>query len=161
MKQTKLTRKELIKRLDRIRQTYARYDGAKKKNGAWVNACVTCGTVFPCSKANGGHFIPRACYPLRWDLKNVNCQCVRCNLYKNGAYLEYSQWFIEKYGQKTFELYVNKYRDWQTGKIPALKITELRELYDFWLAKGWELEEKVGTLFPKSWKPTGPDFIDL
>ena len=155
----KLTRKEIIKRLDKLRQTYARYEGAKKKNGTWVNTCVTCGAVLPCNKMNGGHFIPRACYPLRWDIKNVHCQCVRCNLYKNGAYLEYSQWFINEYGQKTFDLYVNKHREWQTGKTPALKMEELRELYDLWLEKGRELKQKTGPLFPKSWEPFGPDFL--
>lgn len=155
----KLTRRDIIKRLDRLRQTYARYEGAKKKNGTWVNTCVTCGAVLPCDKTNGGHMIPRACYPLRWDEKNVHCQCVRCNLYKNGAYLEYSQWFIKKYGQKTFDEYVNKYRAWQTGKVPTQKIDELRAEYDYWLAKGRELEQKIGPTFPKTWVSFGPDFI--
>lgn len=154
-----LTRKELIKRLDRLRQTCARYEGAKKKKGVWYNTCVTCGAVLPCEKTNGGHFCPRACYPLRWDDKNVHCQCVRCNLYKNGAYIEYSQWFIDKYGQKVFDDYVNTYKDWQQGKLPSLKINELRELYDRWLKIGRELEEKIGPTFPASWKPEGPVFI--
>lgn len=48
----KLTRRDIIKRLDRLRQTYARYEGAKKKNGTWVNTCVTCGAVLPCDKTN-------------------------------------------------------------------------------------------------------------
>lgn len=155
----KLDRKALVKRLDKIRQTIARYEDARKKNGTWVNTCVTCGKLVACDKANGGHFIPRACQPLRWDEKNVHCQCVHCNLYKNGAYIEYSQWFIDKYGQKEFDNYVEKYRNWQQGKIPAYKMDELRELYDFWLEKGRELEEKVGPLFPKTWKSFGPDFI--
>lgn len=38
-----LTRKELIKRLDCLRQTYARYEGARKRGGKWWNKCVTCG----------------------------------------------------------------------------------------------------------------------
>lgn len=154
-----VTRKEIIKRLDRLRQTYARYEGAKKKNGIWVNTCVTCGAVFPCDKTNGGHFCSRSCYPLRWDEKNVHCQCVRCNLYKNGAYIEYSQWFIKKYGEETFNRYVDVYRKWQQGKLPALKINELRELHDFWLAKGRELEQKIGPTFPKSWEPLNDPYI--
>lgn len=157
----KLDRKTLIKRLDTLRQTYARYEGAKKKNGTWVNSCVSCGAVFPCDKMNGGHFISRACYPLRWDERNVHCQCVRCNLYRNGAYLEYSQWFIKKYGQKLFDQYVDKYKEWQTGKHPALKMDQLRVLYDDWLDKGRELEKKVGPLFPKSWEKTGPEFFKI
>lgn len=85
--------------------------------------------------------------------------CVRCNLYKNGAYIEYSQWFIKKYGEETFNRYVDTYRKWQQGKLPALKINELRELHDFWLAKGRELEQKIGPTFPKSWEPLNDPYI--
>lgn len=155
----KLTRKELIKRLDRLRQTYARYEGAKKKNGEWYNTCVTCGKTVLCKEANGGHFCGRACYPLRWDEKNVHCQCVRCNLYNNGSYIEYSQWFINKYGKETFDRYVETFRKWKAGKIPATKIDELRDTYDFWLKKGRELEKKIGPTFPKSWATCGPEYL--
>ena len=155
----KIDRKTIIKRLDKLRQTCARYEGAKKKNGVWINTCVTCRKPVPCDKANGGHFIPRACYPLRWDEKNVHCQCVHCNLYNNGAYLEYSQWFLEKNGPSCFERYVNTLRDWKAGKLPTVKMEELKSIYDYWLAKGRELEKKVGPLFPKTWEPFGPDFL--
>lgn len=155
-----LNRKELMKRLDRLRQTYARYENAKKKNGVWMNTCVTCGRPIRCDKANGGHFIGRGCIPLRWDKRNVHCQCPGCNLYRNGAYIEYSQWFINEYGQDVFDIYVNKYKSWKQGKLPALTMPELRELYNYWLKEGRELEKKVGQLFPKTWAPTAPDFIE-
>lgn len=156
-----LTRKELIKRCDRLRQTYARYDGAKKKKGQWVNTCVTCGAELPCNKTNGGHFIPRACYPLRWDEKNVHCQCVRCNLYKNGAYIEYSLWFSKTYGFETFNKYTELYKQWQTGKIKTTKMDELKLIYDDLLKKGRALEKKVGEqLFPKTWEPFGPEYLE-
>lgn len=155
-----ISRKELIKRCDRLRQTYARYDGAKKVKGEWRNTCVTCGKVVACDKANGGHFVGRTCLPLRWDERNVHCQCVHCNLYKNGAYLEYSQWFIQEYGEKMFNSYVDKYKQWQAGKIPTLKIGEIRDIYDYWLKKGRELEEKIGTTFPKTWELFGPEFLE-
>lgn len=156
----KLDRKALISRLDKLRQTYARYDGAKKRGGIWLNHCVTCGRVLPCDKQNGGHFIPRGCQPLRWDKKNVNCQCPSCNLWKNGSYLEYSQWFIKKYGQEEFDKYVNLYRDWRIGKIRPYKMDELRGQYDYWLKKGRELEKKVGPLFPRTWVEFGPEFLE-
>lgn len=157
----KLDRKTLIKRCDRLRQTMARYEGAKKKNGMWVNSCITCGQTVRCDKANGGHFVSRSCLPLRWDEKNVHCQCVRCNLYRNGAYIEYSQWFINRYGQDTFDRYVNTYKEWQVGKVEALRIDEIREIYDKLLKEGRELEKKIGrTLFPKTWTTFGPNFIE-
>lgn len=161
MKSKTLDRKTLIKRCDTLRQTIARYDGAKRKGGKWLNKCVTCGSTVECSKANGGHFCGRACYPLRWDKRNVHCQCVRCNLYKNGAYIEYSQWFINEYGKNMFDLYVNKYKDWQAGKISAYKIAEIRDIYDELLREGRELEERTQLkLFPKSWESFGPYFIE-
>lgn len=157
----KLDRKTLIKRCDRLRQTMARYEGAKKKGGEWINQCVTCGQTVRVDKANGGHFVSRTCLPLRWDKKNVHCQCVRCNLYRNGAYLEYSQWFIAHYGQDTFDNYVNTYKSWQSGKISALRIDEIRSIYDDLLKEGRELEKKVGReLFPRTWTAFGPDFIE-
>lgn len=156
----KINRKDLIKRCDRLRQTIARYEGAKKKGGVWVNKCVSCGQTVRCDKANGGHFISRTCYPLRWDKKNVHCQCVQCNLYRNGAYLEYSQWFIQQYGQETFDRYVNDYRKWRAGKMSSLRIDEIRTIYDTLLREGRELEKKVGTLFPKSWETFEPTFIE-
>lgn len=118
-----------------------------------MNHCVSCGRVVLCSKANGGHLCGRACYPLRWDEKNVNCQDVYCNLYRNGAYVEYSQWFIKKYGLDTFNQYVDKYTRWKQGKIPAYTINELRDIYNEWLKKGRKLEKKIGPLFPKTWAP--------
>ena len=156
----KLDRKDLIKRCDKLRQTIARFEGARKRGGIWLNSCVTCGQVLRCDKANGGHFIPRGCMPLRWDEKNVHCQCVACNLWKNGSYIEYSQWFLKQYGEQIFDRYVDTYRKWRTGKIPALKIGELRLVYDRLLKQGRELEKKVGPLFPKTWDFFGPDFIE-
>lgn len=157
----KLDRKALIKRCDRLRQTIARYSGAKKKGGVWYNTCVTCGKTVRCDKANGGHFIPRACYPLRWDRLNVNCQCVACNLYKNGAYIEYSKWFLDKYGKVKFDTYVERYQDWRAGKTSAIKMAELKVIYDELLTEGRLLEKKLKLdLFPKTWVSFGPDFIE-
>lgn len=157
----KLTRKEIINRTDRLRQTYARYEGAFKRKGIWLNTCVTCGQVLPCDKTNGGHFIPRGCMPYRWDEKNVHCQCVACNLWKNGSYIEYSQWFMKKYGEDTFDRYVETYRKWRIGKMPALKIDEIKAYYNFWLTKCRQLEKKTSLqLFPKSWEPFGEVYLD-
>lgn len=157
----KITRKELTRRLDQLRQTCARYEGAKKVKGEWVNTCVTCGKTLPCNKQSGGHFIGRGCHPLRWDEKNVHCQCNGCNMFRNGAYIEYSQWFIKRYGLDTFNKYVDTYERWKAGKIPAFKMNELQQIYDYWLKEGRELEKKIGEKkFPASWDFFGEDYLD-
>lgn len=156
-----ITRSALIKRMDRLRQTIARYEGAYKKGGRWYNTCVTCGKEIECEKANGGHFLSRTCQLYRWDEKNVHCQCVGCNLYRNGAYIEYSQWFIKKYGQKVFDKYVNDFKRHKQGKIPPYKLDELKTIYDYWLLKGRELEKKTKLeLFPKTWTYFGEQYLD-
>lgn len=154
-----LKRQELIKRIDRLFQACRRYDGAWKKNGQWYNRCVTSGMVLPIEKIQAGHWIPRGCYATRWDPTNCNPQSAHDNLYKSGAYIEYSHWYIEKYGMEKYEQMIQTYNLHKQGKIPAYKMDELREKYDFWLEKGRKLEKKVGPLFPKTWEKFGPDFI--
>lgn len=156
-----LTRSQLIKRIDRLFQTVRRYDGAWKKNGMWYNKCVTSGMALPMSKIQAGHWIPRAVYATRWDPTNCNPQSAHDNLYKNGAYIEYSHWYIQKYGQDKYEQMIATYERHKQGKIPAFKMSELKEIHDKWLAEGRKLERKTGLeLFPKSWSPFGPDFIE-
>lgn len=155
----KLTRSELIKRIDRLFQACRRYDGAWKKGGKWYNRCVTSGMVLPIEKIQAGHWIPRGCYATRWDPTNCNPQSAHDNLYKSGAYIEYSHWYIEKYGMEKYEQMIQTYNLHKQGKIPAYKMDELRELYDYWLKKGRELEKKTGPMFPKTWGTFGPDFI--
>lgn len=155
-----MTRQELIKRIDRLFQACRRYDGARKKGGVWYNKCVTSGMVLPMSKIQAGHFIPRGCYATRWDPTNCNPQSAHDNLYKSGAYIEYSKWYIDKYGMDAYERILEKYNQHKQGKIPPYTMQELRDLHDHWLKEGRKLEKKVGPLFPKTWKPFGPDFLE-
>ena len=155
-----LKRQELIKRIDRLFQACRRYDGAWKKHGKWYNRCVTSGKVLPIEQIQAGHWIPRGCYATRWEPTNCNPQSAHDNLYKSGAYIEYSHWYIEKYGMEQYEQMIQIYNLHKQEKIPAFKMSELREKYDYWLEKGRELEKKVGALFPKSWVSFGPDFIE-
>ena len=147
----KISRSELIKRIDKCFQSCRRYDGAFLKNGEWYNTCVTSGMVLPMSKIQAGHFIPRGCYATRWNPTNCNPQSAHDNLYKSGAYIEYSHWYLEKYGREKYEELIATYERHKTGKIPAFKMNELKEIYNKWLKEGRELEKKIGPLFPKSW----------
>lgn len=154
-----LSRQELIKRIDRCFQTCRRYDGAWKKNGEWYNKCVTSGMILPISKIQAGHWIPRGCYATRWEPTNCNPQSAHDNLYKNGAYIEYSHWYLNKYGKEQYEKMIDTYERHKQGKIPAFKMDELREIYDKWLRECRKLEQKIGPTIPKSWVSFGPDFI--
>ena len=151
-----LKRKDMEKRLDKLAQTVSKWKGAWYRDGKWWNKCITCGRIVPMEGKNagqGGHFFPRGVKNLRWDKLNINCQDAYCNLYKNGAYIEYSKWFIETYGVDTFSEYMEKYESYKRGDFKGYKVGEVAEIYNYWLKKGRELEEKVGhQLFPKTWK---------
>lgn len=156
-----MKRADLIKRIDKLFQFCRRYDGAFKKNGEWYNTCVTSGQVLPMSKIQAGHWIPRAVYATRWNPKNCNPQSAHDNLYKNGAYIEYSHWFIKKYGMKEYEKMLDIYERHKQGKIPAFKMNELQQIYDYWLKESRELEKKIGEKkFPASWDFFGEDYLD-
>lgn len=149
-----LNRKDLRNRCDKLCQTCCRYKGAFQDNdGVWFNRCVTCGAYRMMNQLDGGHFIPRGCYPTRWNIDNVWPQCTFCNRYKNGAYIEYSKWVIDNLGKDKWNELLDKYNGHKCGDIKPFTIVELREIYNGWLDKGRELEEKINLkLFPKGWK---------
>lgn len=157
-----LTRSELIKRIDRLFQTCRRYDGAWKKNGIWYNKCVTSGQTLPLTKMDAGHWIPRGCYATRWNPTNCNPQSKHDNCFRNGAYIEYSNWYLKTYGKEKYEQMIDTYERHKQGKIPPFKMPELKRIYDEWLEEGRKLEKKTGLeLFPKSWQPFGEDYIEI
>ncbi len=67
----------------------------RKRDGG---RCITCGKVQEWKYTDAGHYIPRDCLKLRYDERNVNCQCKVCNVFKKGNYHIYSLKMIEKYG---------------------------------------------------------------
>lgn len=60
--------------------------------------CFTCGCVKDWKQQQNGHYVSRGCLPLRYREDNCHCQCVACNVFKNGNYTVYSLKMIEKYG---------------------------------------------------------------
>ena len=141
-------------RMDRLAQTVSRCKGMKKINGVWASQCVTCGKWGPCFGAGahqGGHFIPRGCRITRWEPMNIWPQCIACNNYRDGAYIEYSHWMMKNHPE-VYDGVIALYDQHKRGAAPKLSVIEKRALYNSWLKKGRGLEKKIGrTIFPKSW----------
>lgn len=156
----KPTKRELSKRLDALCQTAARYRGAWRTNNGIVNRCVSCGKVYKVGGqggCQGGHLWGRMCIPLRWEEKNVNCQCVNCNCFLHGNEREYAKWFIATYGQGVYDQMDNIAAAWKRGEVKPYTIIEMCALYNSWLKKGRELEELTSLkLFPKTW-----DYVNM
>lgn len=85
---------KLKKDLDTVFSRYIR-----QKYG---NLCYTCGRegIMQC-----GHFISRTYLSTRWDEDNCRPQCVGCNIYGNGKFLDFEDHLIQDLGiQKVNEI---------------------------------------------------------
>lgn len=151
----KPTLKEIEKRLDTLVQTVQRCESFKMKAGVPYSKCVTCGKIVNCFGKNcmqGGHFIPRGCRITRWEADNVHPQCTRCNGFMGGAYIEYGNYMINRYGKEKYDSIIALYNLHKNGRAHRLTPIEKYSLYNSWLHKGRVLEEKTGMkIFPKSW----------
>lgn len=100
MSRKKLTTTALVKKLDRVFSKFIRMRGADR---CGTVECVTCGKVAHYSEVHAGHFVKRQHMSLRFDPRNVQVQCVKCNLFMGGAQDEYAAWIIKNYGNEVFE----------------------------------------------------------
>lgn len=91
----KLNRSKLVKKLDAVFSQYVRLHYSNK-NG--ICECYTCWEKLPRKKIQNGHFISRGNYKYRWDINNCRPQCMWCNIFKHGNYIEYTTRMIDEYG---------------------------------------------------------------
>ena len=66
--------------------------------------CISCGEPVFWKKADAGHFIKRQHKSLRFDEKNVNGQCRKCNWLLQGNDINYAKGLEKKYGSGIIEL---------------------------------------------------------
>ncbi len=96
----KTSRRELIKRLDRIFSMYIRL---KYSTGGMVR-CYTCGRWYPIEQMTVGHFIKRQFSGVRYDERNVKPQCRRCNYFLQGNDVEFERRLKQEYGDHIIDL---------------------------------------------------------
>lgn len=93
-------RGELKKKLDKVFSRWIRSrDGGK---------CFTCKKVGTIETMQAGHYISRSVLSLRWDERNVNCQCMPCNIWKHGALDVYALNLQLKYGDGILKEFAQK-----------------------------------------------------
>jgi len=124
--------KRLKDKLDKIVSKYIRL----RDKGI----CYTCGKEDDPKRQHAGHYVKRSCMRLRWDERNINCQCPRCNLFLGGNMDEYALHLQKDYGEEIL-------KDLNRQKHLPVKIWKIRELEelleDYKLKlKEYELENK-------------------
>ena len=117
------SRSKLTKELDaifsqRIRHKYC-------INGLVV--CYTCWVKKLIKEMQNWHFITRTCMLLRRDPNNCRPQCVWCNVYKSGNYIEYTRRMIEEVWIEE----VDRLRDLKTT-IKKRTLDEIEEMIEYY-----------------------------
>lgn len=94
MNKKKATKSQLIKKLDGVFSEYIR----RKYIVKGYCKCYTCWKRGHWKSMQNGHFITRSCKLLRRSEENCRVQCVWCNVFKNGNYIEYTRRMIDEVG---------------------------------------------------------------
>ena len=95
----KLTRSQLVKKLDVVFSQYIRLKDSKDG----IGTCVTCGKQDHWKNLQAGHFQSRKHYSTRWDERNVKIQCVGCNVYRYGEQYKFSLYLGKKKAQEMLD----------------------------------------------------------
>ena len=82
----KISRKNIVKRLDTIFSLYIRLRVANNE----MVECFTCGKISHYKKnMQCGHFQSRSSYSTRWDPNNCQVQCYGCNVMQQGRQYQF------------------------------------------------------------------------
>lgn len=99
-------------KLDAIFSKYIRWSHADY-NGYCT--CFTCGKVKEVKKIQNGHFIPRNILITRFDENNCRPQCVGCNMYGNGKFVDFRENLVKEIGEK-------KVKDMEASRFKTMKV---------------------------------------
>ncbi len=94
----KKTPKQKLK--DEADTAFSEYIRLKYADWRGYVACYTCGKTHFWAKdgMQNGHFVSRGSNTLRFSERNCRPQCVGCNVFKKGNYIEYTMRIIEEVG---------------------------------------------------------------
>jgi hypothetical protein len=98
----KLDRTTGLHALDRkLWRLFSQYIRARDCTSIGWGFCVTCGQAKPIAEMDAGHFVGRRHLATRFDERNVNAQCRRCNRFESGESYAYGKAIDAKYGPGT------------------------------------------------------------
>lgn len=92
--------------------------------------CFTCGDLLPKEELDAGHFRSRKYTSTRYNEKNVQLQCKKCNRFNGGEPYQFGIEIDKKYGEGTALELIKK--SFETKKFT---IDELKSLYEYYKGK--------------------------
>ena len=91
---------KLKKKLDKLFSEYIRRRNADHLGRV---KCFTCGDEKHWKEQQAGHFQSRSHHSTRWDEVNVQVQCVKCNMYRQGEQYKFGMYLDQRFGDGTAE----------------------------------------------------------
>ena len=82
---------------------FSKYIRLRESNDYGMAQCFTCGKVDYYKKLQNGHFQSRRHHYTRWNEKNCQVQCVKCNMFEQGEQYKFGLNLDAKYGLGTAE----------------------------------------------------------
>ena len=89
--------------------------------------CVTCRKPVFWKEAHAGHFVPGRTNAVLFHPEIVHPQCQVCNIWKGGAYHDYTLFMLDKYGREKVEEFLSLRR--QVKKYTRSDLEELIQQY--------------------------------
>ena len=96
---------KLKKKLDVLFSQYIRRRNADHLGRV---KCFTCGVEKHWKEQQAGHFQSRSHHSTRWDEVNVQVQCVKCNMYRQGEQYKFGMYLDQRFGDGTAEELENR-----------------------------------------------------
>lgn len=137
-KQKLKTKKDYIKEAQAAVNKYVRMRDIYKGYG-----CISCKKDYDGNKYNwdAGHLISRKNPKTRFNLWNINLQCVKCNRYGYGELLEYRSNLIARIGREKVNWIQDHFRDEHRFNIEYL--VRMKKIFN---KKARRLEKKIQDL---------------
>ena len=108
----KSEQQKLKEKLDAVFSKYIRWKHADN-NG--LCKCFTCGVIKEVKGIQNGHFIPRNILITRFDEDNCRPQCIGCNLYGNGKFVDFRENLVKELGEK-------KVKEMEASRFKVIKL---------------------------------------
>ena len=108
-------------KIDKPFHEYIRRRDADNDSG--YCSCVSCDKPIHFTESDAGHFIGRQHLSTRWDERNVNSQCRKCNRFEYGRQYEYSLTLGEDLSDELLQ------KSRQTMKLMEHEYQEIFETY--------------------------------
>lgn len=96
--------------------------------GALGTNCISCGVWKDFSELDGGHFIPTTSSDIRFDERNINAQCTRCNRFLHGNPRHYYKGMLRKFGKDVVDDLES--REFQSKKWTREELLAIRTYYN-------------------------------